>query len=439
MSYSYDRYERRQTRGASSRRSALGYWLPLAFTVTAATVGIVAWIWSERNDDESDDYYRRGDDRPPSGPPPEFSGSGPGQPTYTRRDGSQNLEDEGMVARMSGALRRTPSPQQLFDGASRRVAAGVAAAGAAVGGALSSIREEDKRDFEDHSRWSEEAEFRAGGVEAGVGGAPSQKRSGLELRAAETSSSTLQATHPGTKTSGKRKTVAIVVSADAVYHSHSEDVPYLQEHASILSHLPHHIDAESRLFVLIYAPDLNQHPLATGTQAPQPPMSITSSYSNIGHEEAHEHAEVNKPLSLVDPDPMSSPISSKKFDRLYKEAQSLVDNDTMIIPFTTPTGHIHILRQLAPEVAYIQETLAGSGGEVLSSIEKWVGQTILVVGDESGHGGLVDSEDERGHSGEGAQERWWQDDPRIGLGKGVEVVDSLRVGEDWRRRVGGHD
>lgn len=231
MSYSYDRYERRQTRGASSRRSALGYWLPLAFTVTAATVGIVAWIWSERNDDESDDYYRRGDDRPPSGPPPEFSGSGPGQPTYTRRDGSQNLEDEGMVARMSGALRRTPSPQQLFDGASRRVAAGVAAAGAAVGGALSSIREEDKRDFEDHSRWSEEAEFRAGGVEAGVGGAPSQKRSGLELRAAETSSSTLQATHPGTKTSGKRKTVAIVVSADAVYHSHSEDVPYLQEHA----------------------------------------------------------------------------------------------------------------------------------------------------------------------------------------------------------------
>lgn len=228
MSYSYDRYDRRQTGGASSRRSALGYWLPLALTVTAATVGIVAWIWSERKDDESDDYDRRGDDHRPSAPPPEFSGSGPGQPSYTRRDVGQNLEDEGMVSRMSGALRRTPSPQQLFDGASRRVAAGVAAAGAAVGGALSSIREEDKRDFEDHSRWSEEAEFRAGGVEAGVGGA---KRSGPESRATETSSSTLQATQPGTKTIGKRKTVAIVVSADTVYHKHSEEVSYLQEHA----------------------------------------------------------------------------------------------------------------------------------------------------------------------------------------------------------------
>ena len=168
-------------------------------------------------------------------------------------------------------------------------------------------------------------------------------------------------------------------------------------------------------------------------------MSINSSYSNIGHEEAHDQVEeVNKPLSLVDPDPVSSPVSSKKFDSLYKEAQSLVENDTMIMPFTTPTGYVHLLRQISPKVVYIQETLSGSGGEVLSSVEKWVGQTILVVGDESGHGGLVDSEDERGHSG-GAQERWWQNDPRIGLGKGVEVVDSLRVGEDWRRRVGGHD
>ena len=111
----------------------------------------------------------------------------------------------------------------------------------------------------------------------------------------------------------------------------------------------------------------------------------------------------------------------------------------MIFPFTTPTGYVHLLRQLAPEVAYIQETLSGSGGEVLSGIMKWVGQTFLVVGDETGHGGLVDCEDERGLLGEGAKERWWQDDPRIGLGKGVEVVESVRVGEDWRRRVGGHD
>ena len=230
MSYAYDRYERRQTGGVSSRRSALGYWLPLALTVTAATVSIAAWIWSERKDDESDDYYNNEDGRPP-GSPPEFSGSGPDQTPYTRRDGGQNLEDEGMVSRMSGALRRTPSPQQLFDGASRRVAAGVAAAGAAVGGALSSIREEDKRDFEDHSRWSEEAEFRAGGVQAGLEGGNSLKRPGSEPRTAEASLSTRQTTQSGARTTGKRKTVAMVVSADTDYHSDSEDVSYLQEHA----------------------------------------------------------------------------------------------------------------------------------------------------------------------------------------------------------------
>jgi len=38
--------------GTSSSRSALGYWIPLALTVTAATVGLAAWIWSERDDAE---------------------------------------------------------------------------------------------------------------------------------------------------------------------------------------------------------------------------------------------------------------------------------------------------------------------------------------------------------------------------------------------------
>lgn len=210
---------------------------------------------------------------------------------------------------------------------------------------------------------------------------------------------------------------------------------------SILSHLPHHLDSDSRCFVLIYAPDLKQHPLATNPQAPRPTMSITSSYSNIGHEEAQGPGEEghNKPLSVLDPDPLSSPPRSRKFDALYKEAQLLVENDTMIIPFTTPAGHIHLLRHLAPEIAYLQETLSGAGGDAITGVANWVGQIVLVVGDESGHGGLVDSEDERGHAGESARERWWQDDARIGLGKGVEVVDGLRVGEDWRRRVGGHD
>lgn len=162
---------------------------------------------------------------------------------------------------------------------------------------------------------------------------------------------------------------------------------------------------------------------------------MTSSFSNIGAEEAHE---ADRPLSSVDM--REKPSSrSKMFDSLYREAQSMVDNDTMIMPFTTPTGHVHLLRHLAPEIVYLQDALSGRGGDTIVQISSWVGRIVLVVGDESGHGGLVDSEDERGHPSHEAHDRWWQDDPRIGLGKGVEVVDGLRLGDDWRRRVRGHD
>lgn len=218
MSYSYDRVDRtrRQTYGASTRRSTLGYWVPLAVTVTVATVGIAAWIWSERKDGDDDEYQdRKNYDRRDDGrPTPSYGDVGPGQPPYQRgpEDQGQPVEDQGMLARMSGAIRRTPSPQQIFDGASRRVVAGVTAAGAVVGGALSLIREEDRQDFEDHSRWSEEAESRAG--EASVSQRPRPRRG----------------SQPGAKP-GKRKTVAIVLSAQTDYHSHSEDVSYHQEHA----------------------------------------------------------------------------------------------------------------------------------------------------------------------------------------------------------------
>ena len=124
---------------------------------------------------------------------------------------------------MSGALRRTPSPQQIFDGARRNVVAGVSAAGAAVGGALSSIREDDRAGFEDHSRWSEEADSQNG---------KQADRKGPELRDTESSTTVTarQTAQSGTKPSGKRRTVAIVVSAETDYE-HSEDAGYHQEDA----------------------------------------------------------------------------------------------------------------------------------------------------------------------------------------------------------------
>lgn len=154
---------------------------------------------------------------------------------------------------------------------------------------------------------------------------------------------------------------------------------------------------------------------------------MASSYSNIGHEDAQSQGEKS---------PVLAPPRSKMFDTLYTQAQALVEKDTMIMPFTTPTGYIHILRHLGPETVYLQQTLSGERGDGIDQIKTWVGQILLVVGDESGHGGLVDSEDEYGS---GAKDKWWQDDSRIGLGKGIEVVEGLRVGEDFRRRIGGHD
>lgn len=189
---------------------------------------------------------------------------------------------------------------------------------------------------------------------------------------------------------------------------------------------------------MIYDPDLKEHPLAAKSSPGRAATSITSSYSNIGHEDLNTPAEESeKPLTAVAPKPESS--RSNMFNALYSQAQGLVEKETMIMPFTTPSGYVHLLRHIAPEVVYVQSTLSGRGGEAVKHISGWVGQVVLVVGDDTGHGGLVDSEDERGVLGDEGRDNWWQDDPKIGLGKGIEVVDGLRVGEDWRRRVRLHD
>lgn len=226
---SYDRYDRRQPGGSSSRKGVLGYWLPLVLTVTAATVGIAVWVWSERKDDDSDDYDRERDDGPSSGPPPGLSSSGPRQAPHARQDGDHVSDGAGMLAKMSGALRRTPSPQQLFDNASRHVVAGVAAAGAVVGGALSSIREEDQRDFKDHNPWSEEAESRTVGAQGATENAPQVKPAAPPAQ--PLSSQRQLISSQAKRDPGKQKKVAIVVSADYDNHDHSDDVSYHQEHA----------------------------------------------------------------------------------------------------------------------------------------------------------------------------------------------------------------
>jgi len=116
----------------------------------------------------------------------------------------------------------------------------------------------------------------------------------------------------------------------------------------------------------------------------------------------------------------------------------------MVMPFTTPTGHIHMLRHLSPDLVYMVEALSGDNGVNVEQIKSWVGQVIVVVGgDGAGLGGLVDTDDEAGdakvESRYRGRNRWWESGDMVGLGKGVEIVDAARIREDFERRVVGRD
>lgn len=224
---------------STGNRTALGYWVPLAVTVTAAAIGLAAWVWSERGDDDDEEdneghkeYYGQREDNAPFKPETAHEYD-PSDPRYSSRSletdayGRPIADDASMISRVQGALRRSPSPQQIFDGASKRVAAGVAAAGAAFGGALSSIREEDRGDFEDHSRWTEEANARAIAAGAPLPAAGQPTMSGA-LPAGAPPASQLTS-------SKKRKTVAIVVSSAVTSQDPEDPKESISEHAVCLS------------------------------------------------------------------------------------------------------------------------------------------------------------------------------------------------------------
>lgn len=143
-------------------------------------------------------------------------------------------DEEGLVSRVQGAIRRTPSPQQLFDSVSKKTAAGVAAAGATVGAVLASIREEDKDrdidDFGDHSRWSEEAALRRN-----VAAESAQSAAAVEAQTKSFAASVRGAQGAYT---GKRRTVVIVVSAESVADEHDESARHNENAVRIVYPIP---------------------------------------------------------------------------------------------------------------------------------------------------------------------------------------------------------
>ncbi|KAI5860353.1 hypothetical protein GGS23DRAFT_581068 [Durotheca rogersii] len=413
-----------------SRRGGWGHWVPIVITLTVATVGVAAWAWSQRSNNEGDEEsdlepaagldYENADygDNPPYGATSRAARLGadggspvqPGDASY----GVAELHPEtsgissAWSTQVSGALRRTPSPQQFFSNAGKTVAAGIAGVGTVFGSALAAIREDDKNAYADHETWSEEAEARK-----------------------EKQPSTSQ---PKDASKG-RKTVAIVVSADTNADEFTGDG--FHEHASILSYIPRDVDfSTTKLFVLIYAPGLKDSALEASS-GNLPPASLSSSFSNIANDQDQTPGEESK-------SPMLSVHSvNSPFHAVYSQALALVEKETMVLPFTTVNGHVHILRHLHPEVVYLQESLAGPDGNVVTQLQTWLKHdVILVVGVDGGHGGLADSDSETEQPGKEKEKRadlWWQREERTGRGRGVVVVDSLKVGDDWARRVRGKE
>ncbi|KAF1952213.1 hypothetical protein CC80DRAFT_452870 [Byssothecium circinans] len=436
MSFSYDRYDRQSP---SSRRSTFGYWVPLIFTVTVATAGVAAWVWSERrDDDESDDadlsYGEDGYHKMPGPGPRSHDSVSQGMV----RDGDG--DDEGLMSRVQGVMRRTPSPQQFFDTVSKKTAAGFAAAGAAAGAALASIREEDRDAYADHNRWTEEAEMRRQ-----VDARSQQSRTAVDSQAKSFAASVKS----GPPAQGKRKTVAIVVSAESltdVPHEEDGSGSYRSENLTILSHLPDTDFSRTQLFVLIFSPTLRSRPNSRiGT------TSLNSSYSAISTPARTPGEELQTIEPHAAEETVYTPTYSARssdnvlWNTLHAQALRLVENPAMVMPFTTPTGHVHMLRHLSPDLVYVVDALSGTSGRNIEDLSRWVKQTVVVVGsDGTGLGGLVDTDDESAlgkdkseHAGHG--NRWWENTDLVGLGKGVEVVDASRLTDDYERRVSGRE
>jgi len=149
-------------------------------------------------------------------------------------------------------------------------------------------------------------------------------------------------------------------------------------------------------------------------------------------------------LSHMDPQPYTPALSARSghdavAEGIRREALRLVERESMIMPFETKSGWVHMLKHLAPDVVYLVDSLTGDKGEFVEQVKGWVGQVVIIVGGE-GHAGLADTEDEREETATiRKREKWWEHSDMVGLGKGVEIVDAGRLGEDWGKRVAGRE
>lgn len=145
---------------------------------------------------------------------------------------------------------------------------------------------------------------------------------------------------------------------------------------------------------------------------------------------------------------MPSPsLQATRFDDAtkssYELAQSIMPSDTSsqnIKQFQSLDALVPILKELAPEVIYIEEGAVDSEGKVVEEIltSRMARSVVIVVGGGDDElAGLVSSDDESVQERRRGEGKWWGEagDVRRRHGKMVEVVEKWALEDDWRRRV----
>lgn len=177
--------------------------------------------------------------------------------------------------------------------------------------------------------------------------------------------------------------------------------------------------------MLIFAPHLLQHPLSSARRTR---LGIRRSPSAQSSSVNISISDVSDSDNDAPPHPVDNTYNTL-YDALDAQAHALVDHETHVIPFTTLTGHIHLLRHLAPSTIYLQESLAGLSGEIVQQIVGWVGQIVIFVDAKPGIEATEPGNQSR------VDHRWWMDDGKIGQARGVEILEISRFGEDWANRI----
>lgn len=206
------------------QQNILRPWVPLGVTILAITVGISAWIWSERKDTDAEDYEDNDntasdEDAQSNTPEQRESGSGAKLPPHDGHAGHGNDVEVRVtfIALKSGYtstkctsdnLQQPSHPHRSFESDNNNLSDSTARASASAMpdyAICSSEEDEDQADraYHDHHTWEAEAESLA-------------RAKALDTEDSEDVHQTSQMRVSGDtsgRTVSRRKTVAIVLSA----------------------------------------------------------------------------------------------------------------------------------------------------------------------------------------------------------------------------------